>query len=103
VTDLEKKVISKKRVASASEEEKCVVAEEKRPDDEEPAGKRAQIDPIIETDEDIDILSTPQIEPLTFYPPKGKALKIVEELPAASSADPEELEARDARGSAWLR
>jgi hypothetical protein len=43
VTDLEKKIISKKRVASVSQEEKCVVAEEKRPDNEEPAGKRVQI------------------------------------------------------------
>jgi hypothetical protein len=32
------------------------------------------------------------------YPPKGKALKEVEELPAASLADLEELEARDVRG-----
>jgi hypothetical protein len=103
MTDLEKKVISKKGVASALEEEKRVVAEEKRPGDKEPAGKRAQIDPILETDEDIDILSTPRIEPSTFYPPKGKALKTVEELPATSSADPEELEARDATSSAWLR
>jgi hypothetical protein len=98
VTDLEKKIISKKRVASVSQEEKCVVAEEKRPDNEEPAGKRVQINPIAETDEDVDILSTPRIEPSTRYPPKGKALKTVEELLAASSADPEELEAREARG-----
>jgi hypothetical protein len=98
VIDLEKKVISKKRVASVSKEEKCVVAEEKCPDDKEPTGKRAWIDPIAETDEDVDILSTPGIEPSTYYPPKGKALKTIEELPAASSADPEELEARDARG-----
>jgi hypothetical protein len=98
VINLEKKVITKKRVASVSEEEKRVVAEEKCPDDEEPTGKRARIDPITETDEDVDILSTPRIEPSTYYPPKGKALKTVEELPTASSADPEELEARDAMG-----
>jgi hypothetical protein len=40
----------------------------------------------------------PQIQPSTFYPPRGKALKTVEGLPAATLVDPEELEARDARG-----
>jgi hypothetical protein len=69
--DLEKKVVSKKRPASASEKEKRVVAKEKGPDDDEPARKRAQVDPVTETDEDVDILSTPQIQPHTFYPPKG--------------------------------
>jgi hypothetical protein len=98
VTDLKKKVISKKRIAGVSKEEKRVVAKEKDPDDEEPAGKRAQIDPVAETDEDVDILSPLRIEPSTYYPPKGKALKTVEELPAATSVNPEELEARDARG-----
>jgi hypothetical protein len=92
VIDLEKKTISKKRVSSTSEEEKHVVAEEMRPEDEEPAGKRARIDPVTETDEDINILSTPWIEPSTRYPPKGKVLKAAEELPVVSSADPEEME-----------
>jgi hypothetical protein len=41
---------------------------------------------------------TPQIQPFTFYSPKGEVLKTVDELPAATSVDPEELEARDARG-----
>jgi hypothetical protein len=74
VTDLEKKTISKKRVDSVSEEEKHVMAEEKHPNNEEPVGKRARIDPIVETDEDVDILLTPQFEPSTYYPPppKGK-------------------------------
>jgi hypothetical protein len=98
VIDLEKKVISKKRVASVSKEEKHVVAEEKCPDDEEPAGKRVQINPIVETGEDVDILSTPRIEPSTYYPPKGKVLKTIEELPTTSLADPEEMEVQDARG-----
>jgi hypothetical protein len=88
VIDLEKKTISKKRVASSSEEEKHVVAEETRPDDEEPTGKRARIDPVVETNEDIDILSTALIEPSTRYPPKWKALKAVEELPVVCLADP---------------
>jgi hypothetical protein len=80
VIDLEKKTISKKRVSSTSEEEKHVVAEETRPEDEEPSGKRVRI------------------EPSTRYPPKGKQLKATEELPVVSSADPEELEEREARG-----
>jgi hypothetical protein len=84
VIDLEKKTISKKRVSSTSEEEKNVVAEETCPEDEEPAGKRVRIDPVAETDGDIDILSTPRIEPSTRYPPKGKELKATEELPIVS-------------------
>jgi hypothetical protein len=50
------------------------MAEEKHPNNEEPVGKRARIDPIVETDEDVDILLTPQFEPSTYYPPppKGK-------------------------------
>jgi hypothetical protein len=96
--DLEKKVVSRKRVVGVLEEEKRVVAKEKGSDDEEPAGKRARTDPVAETDEDVDILLTPQIQPSTFYPPKGKVLKTIEELPTATLVDPEELEARDARG-----
>jgi hypothetical protein len=57
--DLEKKVVSKKRVASVAEEEKRVASKDKGPDDEEPTKKRAQIDPIVETDEDVDIMSMP--------------------------------------------
>jgi hypothetical protein len=60
-TDLEKKVVSKKRIASALKGAKHAVANEKGPDDDEPAEKRARIDPVAETDEDVDILSTPQI------------------------------------------
>jgi hypothetical protein len=93
-TDLEKKVVSKKRIASASKEVKHVVAKEKGPEDDEPAEKRARIDPVAETEEDVDILSTPQIQPYTFYRPKGKMLKTVEELPA-TLVDVEELEACD--------
>jgi hypothetical protein len=98
VTDLEKKTISKKRVARVFEEEKHVVAEEKCPDDEEPTGKRARIDPIAELDEDVDILSPPRIELSTRYHPKGKSLKADEELLATSSVDPKELETRETRG-----
>jgi hypothetical protein len=97
VADLEKRVISKKRPASASKKEKRVVAKEKGPDDDEPAEKKARANPVAETDEDVDILSTPQIQPCTSYPLKGTARKAVEDLPLAALADPEELEARDAR------
>jgi hypothetical protein len=72
VIELEKKTISKKRVASIPYQEKHVVAAKMRLEDEEPTGKRARIDPVTEKDEDIDILSTPQIEPSTRYPSKGK-------------------------------
>jgi hypothetical protein len=95
--DLEKKVVSKKRPSSASKKEKRVVVKEKGPDDDEPAGKKARANPIAETDEDVDILSTPQIQPCTSYPPRGTVRKAVEEFPSAALADPEELEARDAR------
>jgi hypothetical protein len=90
-------VVSKKMPASASEKEKHVVAKEKGPDDDEPARKRARVDPIAETAEDVDILSTPQIQPCTFYAPKGSIQKPVEALPAAAPIDPELLEASDAR------
>jgi hypothetical protein len=95
-TDLEKKVVSRKRIASASEGAKHAIAKEKGPDDDEPTEKRVRIDPIAKTDENVDILSTPQIQPYTFYPPKGKMLNTVEEL-LATSVDAAELEARDAR------
>jgi hypothetical protein len=49
-------------------------------------------------DEDVDILSTPQIQPCTSYPPKGTAWKMTEEPSTAGVADPEELEARKVRG-----
>jgi hypothetical protein len=95
--DLEKKVFSKKRHANASEKEKRVVTKEKGPDDDQPAGKKAGVNLVTETDEDVDILLTPQIQPYTFYPLKGTVRKAVEELPSAALADPEELEARDTR------
>jgi hypothetical protein len=50
-------------------------------------------------DEDVDIPSAPQIQPCTKYPPKGSAWKVTEEPSTAGLADPEELEAREARGN----
>jgi hypothetical protein len=96
--DTDKKMTSKKRPSEASERGKCVTIKEKGPDDDEPSGKRARADPVVETDEDVDILSTPQIQPCTNYPPKGPARKMTEEPSMAGLADPEELEAREVRG-----
>jgi hypothetical protein len=74
-----------------------VMIKEKEPDEDEPSGKRARADLVSETDEDVDIMSTPQIQPCTNYPPKGPAQKLMEEPSSAGQADPEELEAREAR------
>jgi hypothetical protein len=96
--DAEKRVTSKKRPSEASERGKHVTIKEKGPDDDEPSGKRARADPVAEMDEDVDILSTPQIQPCTTYPPKGTAWKMTEEPSTAGLADPEELEAHEVRG-----
>jgi hypothetical protein len=96
--DLEKRVISKKRPVDASERGRRVTIKEKGPDDDEPSGKKARANPVAEIDENIDILSTPQIQPCTSYPPRGTAQKMAEEPPTVALANPEELEARDARG-----
>jgi hypothetical protein len=71
---------------------------EKGPDEDEPSGKRARANPVAKTDEDVDIMSTPQIQPCTKYPPKGSAQKLTEEPSSACQANPEELEAHEARG-----
>jgi hypothetical protein len=96
--DTDKKMALKKRPSEATERGKRVTIKEKGPDDDEPSGKRARADPVAETDEDVDILSTPQIQPCTNYLPKGSARKVTEEPTTAGLADPEELEAREVRG-----
>jgi hypothetical protein len=96
--DAEKRVISEKRPVDASERGRRVTIKEKGPDDDEPSEKKARADPVADTDEDVDILSTPQIQPCTSYPPKGTVRKMTEQPSTAGLADPEELEARDARG-----
>jgi hypothetical protein len=96
--DTDKKMASKKRPSEATERGKSVMIKEKGPDDDEPSGKRARADPVTETDDDVDILSTPWIQPCTNYPPKGSARKVTEEPSTAGLADPEELEAREVRG-----
>jgi hypothetical protein len=57
--DTDKKMTSKKRPSEASERGKRVTIKEKGPNDDKPSGKRAWADPVAETDEDVDILSTP--------------------------------------------
>jgi hypothetical protein len=95
--DADKKLASKKRPSEATERGRGVTIKEKGPDEDEPSGKRARADPVAETDEDIDIMPTPQIQSCTNYPPKGPAQKLMEPSSAGQS-DPEELEAREARG-----
>jgi hypothetical protein len=96
--DADKRLALKKRPLEATERGKRVTIKEKGPDEDETSGKRARTDPVAETDEDIDIMPTPQIHPCTNYPPKGSAQKLTEEPSSAGQADPEELEAREARG-----
>jgi hypothetical protein len=98
VGDADKRLALKKRPLEATERGKWVTIKEKWPDEDEPSGKRARTDPVAETDEDIDIMPMPQIQPCTNYPPKGPAQKLTEEPSPAGLADPEELEAREARG-----
>jgi hypothetical protein len=96
--DADKRLASKKRPLKATERGKRVTIKEKGPDEDETSGKRAWAVPVAETDEDVDIMSTPQIQPCIKYPPKGSAQKLTEEPSSAGQADPEELEAREARG-----
>jgi hypothetical protein len=95
--DADKKQASKKRSSEAAERGRHVTIKEKGPDEDEPSGKRARADPVAETNEDVDIMSTPQIQPCTYYPPRGSAQKLTEE-PPTGQVDPEELEAREVRG-----
>jgi hypothetical protein len=96
--DAEKKVTSKKRSAETLEREKRVRIKDKGADDDEPSGKRARADPDAKMDENVDVLSTPQIQACTTYPPRGTLQQMAEGPSAASLADPEELEAREATG-----
>jgi hypothetical protein len=96
--DADKKQASKKRPSEATERGRGVTIKEKGADEDEPSGKRAWADTVAETDEDVDIMTTPQIQPCTNYPPKGPAQKSMEEPSSAGRADPEELEAHEAKG-----
>jgi hypothetical protein len=88
----------RKRPLDAVEKVKQLAVKEKEPGDAEASAKRARVDPVAETDEDVDILTTPQIQPCTKYPPKGSAPKLAEGPSQVGLTDAEELEAREARG-----
>jgi hypothetical protein len=96
--EADKRLALKKRPLEATDRVKQIAVREKEPDDVEASGKRARIDPVAETDEVVDILTTPQIQPCTNYPPKGSAQRLAEESSLAGLVDAEELEAREARG-----
>jgi hypothetical protein len=87
----------RKRPLDTTERVKQLAVKEKELEDVEASAKRARVDPVAETDEDIDILTTPRIQPCTKYPPKGSAQKLTGEPSQAGLADAEELEAREAR------
>jgi hypothetical protein len=88
----------KKRPLDTAEKVKQLAVKEKKTEDAEASAKRARVDPVAETDEDVDIMPAPQIQPCTKYPPKGSAKKLVEGPPPLGQTDAEELEAREARG-----
>jgi hypothetical protein len=96
--EADKELVSRKRPLDDAEKVKQLAIKEKEPDDAEAFAKRARVDPVAETDEDVDILTTPQIQPCTKYPPKGSAQKLAEGPSQVGLADAEELEAREARG-----
>jgi hypothetical protein len=96
--EADKRLALKKRSLETTDRVKQIAVKEKEPDDVEASVKRARIDPVAETDEDVDILTTPQIQPCTNYPPKGSAQRLTEEPSPAGLADAEELEAREVRG-----
>jgi hypothetical protein len=74
----------RKRLLDTVEKVKQLAVKEREPEDGEASAKRARVDPVAETDEDVDIVTTPQIQPCTKYPPKGSAQKLVEGLSQVS-------------------
>jgi hypothetical protein len=95
--EADKGLALRKRPLDTTERVKQLAVKEKELEDVEASAKRARVDPVAETDEDIDILTTPRIQPCTKYPPKGSAQKLTGEPSQAGLADAEELEAREAR------
>jgi hypothetical protein len=96
--EADKGLVLRKRPLDTAEKVKQLAVKEKEPEDIEASAKRARVDPVAETDEDVDILMTPQIQPCTNYPPKGSAQRLAEGPSQVGLADAEELEAREARG-----
>jgi hypothetical protein len=92
--EADKGLVLRKRPLDPAEKVKQLAVKEKEPEDAEASAKRARVDPVAETDEDVDILTTPQIQPCTKYPPKGSAQKLAERPSQVGLADAEELEAR---------
>jgi hypothetical protein len=96
--EADKGLVLRKRPLDGAERVKQLAVKEKEPEDAEAFAKRARVDPVAETDENVDILTTPQIQPCTKYPPKGSAQKLAEGPSQVGLADAEELEARETRG-----
>jgi hypothetical protein len=96
--ETDKGLALKKRPLDTVEKVKQLAVKENEPEDAEASAKRARVDPVAETDEDVDIMTTPQIQPCTKYPPKGSARKLAEGLSQVNQTDAEELEARETRG-----
>jgi hypothetical protein len=96
--EADKGLALRKRLLETTDRVKQLAVNEKEPDDAEASAKRARIDPVAEIDVDVDILTTPQIQPCTKYSPKGSAQRLTEEPSPVGLADVEELEAREARG-----
>jgi hypothetical protein len=96
--ETDKGLALKKRPLDTVEKVKQLAIKEKEPEDAEISAKRARVDPVAETDEDVDIMTTPQIQPCTKYPPKGSARKLAEGVSQVHQAEAGELEAREARG-----
>jgi hypothetical protein len=71
--EADKGLALRKRPLDTAERVKQLAGKEKELEDAEASAKRARVDPVAETDEDVDILTTPQIQPCTKYPPKGSA------------------------------
>jgi hypothetical protein len=57
--EADKELVSRKRPLDGAEKVKQLAVKEKEPEDAEAFAKRARIDPVAETDEDVDILTTP--------------------------------------------
>jgi hypothetical protein len=95
--ELEKKMVSKRKISSASEQKKDIVVEEQQPEGVKLPRKKARLDPFAKTDDDMDILATPQLELSSCYPPKAKELEGQKELPTTAPLDLEEVAEREAR------
>jgi hypothetical protein len=87
--EADKGLVLRKRPLDSAEKVKQLAVKEKEPEDVEASAKRARVDPVAETDEDVDILTTPQIQPCTKYPPKGSTQKLAEGPSQVGLADAE--------------